>query len=345
MRVDDFDKVIYIRVDMNDIIATGHMMRCISIAEAARDININAVFIIAEGSAVSMIQSRGFEYIVLNSRWNDLEYELLDLISLIKQRNVTRLLIDSYYVTERYLKELYDVTETIYIDDINMFDYKVDRLICYADYYKDFKYDKTHYCSRLHYLGTKFVPLRKEFSSNIKKKISDKIECVLLLSGGTDNKSILSNILNVILGELECKVYVVCGRYSCDYYKMKEQYRKYEQVFILKNVNNINEYMQEADLAISAGGTTLYELCVCGVPSISYSMADNQIRGAERLGEEGIISYIGDIRYNDITTNLKYCIKRYYDRSYRERLSIKMQNKVDGKGANRIVEALVNSLD
>lgn len=38
----------------------------------------------------------------------------------------------------------------------------------------------------------------------------------------------------------------------------------------------MSELMQQCDMAVSAAGSTLYELCACGMPTITYVLADNQ---------------------------------------------------------------------
>ena len=86
---------LYIRVDMNQTIATGHVMRCLSIAEAAKDEGADVIFILADTQAEELIQSKGIRTIVLNSTWNDFEKEIPDLLDLIARENIRTLLVDS----------------------------------------------------------------------------------------------------------------------------------------------------------------------------------------------------------------------------------------------------------
>ncbi len=98
--------------------------------------------------------------------------------------------------------------------------------------------------------------------------------------------------------------------------------------------------MREADLAISAGGTTLYELCACGTPSISYSVADNQFGNVRAFDREGLISCAGDIRSGTVPEMLGKLIAAF-DRNERSARSERMRHVVDGRGADRIAEALI----
>ena len=101
---------------------------------------------------------------------------------------------------------------------------------------------------------------------------------------------------------------------------------------------------KQADIAISASGSTLFELCAVGTPTICYTLADNQIKGGERFGKDGIMLYAGDIRdggtFDTITQNLTNLSD---DFDGRERISHKMQKVVDGRGATRIVQGIFDN--
>ena len=95
--------MLYIRVDMNDRIATGHMMRCLAIADAAAAQGENTTFILADDQAVELIKQRGHSSVVLDSQWDNMVGELPALHKVIEEYSIKRLLIDSYQITEEYL--------------------------------------------------------------------------------------------------------------------------------------------------------------------------------------------------------------------------------------------------
>ena len=76
---------IYIRADMNEIIATGHIMRCLSIADAAREMGKETEFITADEKPVDILQKRGYEPVILHTDWQRMEDELEVLIPLIQE--------------------------------------------------------------------------------------------------------------------------------------------------------------------------------------------------------------------------------------------------------------------
>lgn len=324
---------------MNQTIATGHVMRCLSIAEAARDNGMDTVFILADIQAEDMIQSKGFRTIVLNSTWNDLEKELPDLLDLIAKENMEILLIDSYFVTGKYLATLNQVTSVAYIDDLNSFLYPVDTLIAYANYWKKMNYEENYPDTKL-LLGCSHVPIRKEFQNLPPKLIRENIENLLILTGGSDNLGISENILDHIPVEKYKKIDVICGRYFEQFDYLKAKYSNCQSVHLHKAVENIIDYMLDADVAISAGGTTLYELCATGTPTITYSFADNQLDNVRQFAEDGIMRYVGDIRYDKVYENMQTVVESYQEKSYRNQISTQMKKLIDGQGAARVINQL-----
>ena len=100
--------------------------------------------------------------------------------------------------------------------------------------------------------------------------------------------------------------------------------------------------MSRACMAVTAGGTTLYELCAMGVPTVSYSMADNQIPNVQKFHEMQLIDYTGDIRNTDVAGHISGLLEKYQeDMSLRQERSQRMQELVDGKGAARIADGII----
>ena len=331
---------IFIRVDMNPVIATGHMMRCLSIADAVTKLGKKVIFITADEYPCELLRQRGYEPIVLRTDWKRMEEETVKLKTLIKESGVKKLLVDSYQVTADYLQELRQVVEVIYLDDLDEFDYPVDKLICYANYFGEFSYGQKT-VDEGYYLGMNYVPLRTVFQNCLAKKISDRIEKVLLLSGGSDSCGIIKRMVEVFKDK-EVTLITVCGRFYEGFKELKEEYKEYSNLVFYQNITNLEDYMKEVDLAVSAGGTTLYELCAVGTPTISYSFADNQLYNVKQFAKDGLIDYAGDVRTDDIFANVIKLYEKYdADSNIRKERSVLMQQMVDGKGAERIAQILI----
>lgn len=341
-------KKMYIRTDMNDSIATGHVMRCLAIADVARIQGIESIFILADEQAVELLSKREYEYIVLGTKWDELNNEISKICKVIEEWNIEKLLIDTYQVTYEYLEALTKLTYTIYLDDINAFCYPVNTIICYANYWEKFDY-YTRYCSALEQkkikampqflLGCKYVPLRHEFSDLPQKAVNREIRKILILSGGTDPYNAIDQILEAIELFAYEQIDVICGQYHKNKPLLKKKYEKYSMVHINSSVNNLIDYMERADLAISAGGTTLYELSATGTPVITFYFADNQYDNVMQFEKDNIAVCLGDLRReNNINSIQEFILK--YTKDERIRRSNLQQCLVDGNGAMRIVKKI-----
>lgn len=333
--------MIFIRTDMNEKIATGHVMRCLSIADALKEQGEEVHFLLADEQAQNLIQSRGYESIVLHTVWNDMDSEIPVLLAAIDRYKITRILIDSYQVTLKYLTEIKKMVQIMYIDDLKLFCYPVDVVVCYANYWSRF-YSRQNDPSTIFLLGTKYVPLRKVFWDCERKKITKGAGRLLLLSGGSDPYDFLEQTLMLLDLRVFQHIDVICGRYYPNYEELCGKYEKNSKISIHKSIPDIEKYMKNADMAVSAGGTTLYELCACGTPTISYSFADNQLDNVKQFASDGLIDYAGDLRYENVPKKVMKLIEPYQKNlELRKQRSQEMQKLVDGKGAIRLAQKLV----
>ena len=332
--------MIGIRTDMNSTIATGHVMRCLSIAQELQNQKEDVIFFLADGQAAGLLESRGFPYVVLDSKWDDLEIELPVLKVAMKQKGISKLLVDSYYVTESYLRQLGSMAEVAYLDDLNAFDYPVHSLICYANYWEDLKYQRYYEYTRF-YMGPSYAPMRSAFKHCRKHKIKPVAERLLMLSGGTDRYDVYEQLLSRIDLSQYKRIDVICGMYDKKYEMIKHRYREHANVVVHQAVEDIEKYMQAADMAVSAGGFTLYELCACGTPAVSFSLADNQLCNVRKFHADQMIEYAGDARFDPVAEKISACLEKYRCDYKERRRSLKMQQLADGRGAERIAKALL----
>jgi spore coat polysaccharide biosynthesis predicted glycosyltransferase SpsG len=294
-----------------------------------------------------------------------MEEELDSILQLIQSEHIERLLIDSYYVTECYLKELRKYVKIAYIDDLNMFTYPVDLLINYNIYAEKLDYRSQYQTAGIDtdfLLGCSYVPLRSEFRDAYRKK-HDNVDCylksgmknskctdhkkILITSGGTDSYNVIGNILTELkkqswFDKVEC--HAILGRFHQYDSELQEQWKYDDNVFLHKNVTNMSEYMLMCDAAVTAAGTTVYELCACGLPSVIYTLADNQYNIAQELDKRGLIPWCGDIRENMNTcvdNIIDYLEKLLWNDNMLKKSSALLQNLIDGYGAERIAKKLL----
>ena len=213
--------MILIRTDANSIVATGHLMRCLSLADALKEYTReDIVFCMADKSGVNIVKAREYRVIMADGCWDDLTKEKESIIRIIKENNVSLLIVDSYYVSAEYFEYVSSYTKTVYIDDRNAEKYKCDLLVNYSVYAKDMGYYELYKESQL-LLGSQYAPLRKQF--DLPDELIDKtlerrrvIKRILVTTGASDPYHAAEKIISGILNEPKLQDYriaVVKGRY------------------------------------------------------------------------------------------------------------------------------------
>lgn len=339
---------IFFRVDGNEEIATGHIMRCLSIARACVSFGAKVCFLVSDETSQTLLQERflqetEFETQCLHSNYRFPETELPLLQKIFAKENNranTWLFIDSYFVTKHYLSEIRKLCKTAYLDDILAFDYPVDLVI---------NYDVTTEPSCYHQaswklLGASYTPLREQFVK-VPYTIRTNAENILLSTGGTDTYNVAGALLARSSELPSCHYHVLTSRLNTHYAELKQLSSQNPFIHIHENVQDMAALMSQCDLAVSAGGTTLYELCAVGVPAISFAMADNQEIAVATFAKQGIIPYAGDVRTSFtqvIDTLLLFLQQQSHSSELRKKSSQTMRAFIDGEGALRIARVLTD---
>ncbi len=328
-----------IRADGGSIVGMGHIVRCLSLAKAFANRGHQIIFISQDPTGIGIINKSGFEIQVIRSCGKN--EEISKIKSIISAKMLDCLIIDSYQVDRQYFLNLKQVVPLLgYIDDLNRFIYSIDFLINGNIAAEELGY--TGYSEReMLLLGIRYNLIREEFGDLPAAKVRPVIARVLVTTGGTDLVNLSTKIINAIrldatMNHIVLDVVVGGGNQFKD--EITNLSKKYPNVCLHHNVDKISVLMRRADLAISAGGSTLYELCACGLPTLAVIIADNQQFIVEELAKSGYIKNLGWHGQLDFRL-LREEINGF---RYEERLSaaMKMQGLVDGNGAKRVVEAV-----
>lgn len=261
---------------------------------------------------------------------------------LIRQESIQVLLIDSYFVTLDYLRRLHCLTHVAYMDDLNEFIYPCSTLVNYSIYAAQQDYS-SRYPNTECLLGPQYVPLRSEFQGLPRRRLRREVRDVLVTTGGSDPLNIAGRFAESAVQMFpNVKFHIVAGRFNQYRTQLEELAQKHPDIQIYYNVERMSELMLSCDAAISAGGSTLYELCACGVPTVMYALADNQLPGTEAFKRSGIMLYAGDVRKNKffaaaLCDKLAVLSKDY---PLREIMLERMRQTVDGNGARRLADKM-----
>lgn len=361
--VDIREKNIIIRADGNTRIGAGHLMRCLTIAEALPD-KSRAGFVCADRDSAEMVRARGFHAYVLGTDYKDMEAELPLWRKLFAEEDAWNsgermsegpepeakkriFLVDSYYVTNAYLKGLGRYGRVVLLDDMGKQAWKVSSLINYNVFATREMYQAfAGMYPTKYFLGGEYIPLRKEFCGR-DYCVKAQVEDVLITTGGGDVDNIAGKILERIW-EPDCRYHVVTGRFNPHYDELCEQAKLHGNIHIYHDVKDMAILMEQCDLAVTAGGTTVYELSAIGVPYVCFSYAENQEQLAEYVGRHGVAGFGGAYHKNPEGTLEKIArqIEEWKENpELRKSCSDGARRLVDGKGAGRIATLLQDMLE
>lgn len=330
-------KRVVFRVDGNDKIGIGHVMRCLSLADALKDEHMDVLFVLSDHTVSDYIRKRGYDSFILNSAWNNYLSGIDQLLSLLDCWGCNWIITDSYYAQEEYFVKIKGkcksaiITEEIPGDNTA----PVDLLINYNLYMNGVQHNLTSvFCC----LGSKYALLRKSFS----KTCSGNGDYILVLSGGSDPMNVVYKIVKCLIEDKRVTrdILVVSGSLNPNLYKLQELSNN---VSIMIDVTDMAVVMGNARVAISAGGSTLYELAACGVPTITYSFVDNQIKNVKAFSANEIMPYAGDFR-KDEQSVLRNIIQKYIEyengEEIREKTIVQLRHLCDGLGASRVASVI-----
>ena len=367
------DSVIYIRTDGNSKIATGHFVRCLCIAQALESLGKEICFLVSDTNSFTLLQDLAasifkeytfsFDVKILETAvYDNLELEIEELKALFNTSFKPVIFIDSYFVTKTYFSSLKEFAHVAYMDDLRAFDYNVDLVVNYdvIPPAMETEYKQAYTNAAITLLGAEYTPLRSQFQ-NQKIALRNEIKNLLITTGGSDPYDFVPTLVSYFLSlksDTEIfddskkifknfEIHVVVGKLFKDTKTLEELAKQNSSLHLHYNVSDMASLMKQCDYAVSAAGTTLYELCALGIPAISISMADNQIPMAETFADVDAVPYAGDIRVST-TLELEIILRRIFD--YLVTLQENMDNYVkqqknmhclvDGNGAIKIAKEL-----
>lgn len=340
--------VVYIRTDANENIATGHIMRCITIARQIELLGEDVIFIIMDTHSAHMLEGC-FTYIMIPLEECDNNVKEANYIcKLMEKTSITsKILLDLYKIDAEYMSRLNKVAKVITFDDLFSEKYPASMIINYNLYYSIFDYEKRYKDSNSKLLlGGEYVPLRQEFEDKlgiVRKQVTN----VMIISGGADKLHVLHSIIKIICKSELYTIYrfhVVVGGLNKDLHLIKNMAAE-KDIEVYHNISNIAEIMSKMDVVISAAGTVLYECCKMGIPTIFFCMVDNQKFDQVFFSENKIMFYAGDIREErEKVIDKIFCFldKLAKDYSLRMEMHKKMVAVIDGNGSKRIAREIID---
>ena len=322
-------------------IGTGHVMRCLALAQAWKRAGGAATFLLQEGSSgvAERIVAEGFSLETV--REQDLSR------AFVRDSGCELVVLDGYGIGSSEQAALRAAgVAVLFLDDYGHADHYSARWVLNQNpYAQPGMYAKRDGDTRL-LLGPAYALLREEFLPWIgwTRTIADRATKILVTMGGSDAGNASTRILGslVCLGRRDLEVVVAVGGGNPHQAALQ---RAIEQspvrIRMMQNVRDMPALMAWADIAIAAAGGTSYELCYMGLPSILLVAADNQRGVAESLASLGAAADAGAMQEFKPEAFVGLLCALLESSAQRKGMSQKGRELVDGMGAERVRAALV----
>lgn len=303
------------RTDASLQIGTGHVMRCLTLADALRDRGARCTFICRQhtGHLLDVIAQRGHLVVALptlgamngsfaadpaHAAWlgTDWQTDAQDTLRALDTQPVDWLVVDHYALDARWESALALLCgQVMVIDDLADRPHACQLLLdqtfgrAQNDYRPVVPTDCTLLC------GSSYALLRPEFAAlrpySLKRRAQPQLKQLLITLGGVDKDNITSNVLAALHScplPDDCKIIVIMGTTAPWRAEVQQKAENMPwSTTVRVGVNNMAQLMADSDLAIGAAGATSWERCCLGLPTIMLVLADNQLHAAMLLERAG----------------------------------------------------------
>jgi len=310
-----------IRTDASVQIGTGHLMRCLALSQAWQDAGGKVVFLMATKAPAleACLQSEGMKIVHLSVQPGSID-DAIQTSCYAHQVEADWIVVDGYHFGTNYQRIIKNQKcRLLLIDDLGNFEYYYADLILNQNIYahEELYGNREPYTQLL--LGTRYALLRREFLKwrGWKREIPEVARKVLVTMGGSDPDNVVGGS-NPHYEELQSAVQDL--RFP---------------IRLESNVTNMPELMAWADVAISGGGSTSWELAFMGVPALVTILASNQYPIAESLNAIGCAVNLG--WYEDVspTETAQALTQLLRAPGTRAEMSKHGRQLVDGDGVDR----------
>jgi UDP-2,4-diacetamido-2,4,6-trideoxy-beta-L-altropyranose hydrolase len=335
-----------IRADSNAKIGTGHIMRCFALAQRWQATGGKAIFVTTckNEELLARIQNEGFQIEYLKKSYPSSEDSKV-MLEILKRESESWIVLDGYHFDSAYQSRVKEEGYSLMVvDDTNhLHHYYADILLNQNIDAENFNYSCEP--NSLLLLGTRYVLLRREFLAwkEWKREIPRIARKVMVTLGGSDPDNVTLKVIHSLckikVSGLEVKVIAGPSHPQISSLRKASDTAPFP-IEIVHNARTMADVMAWADLALSAGGTTCWELAYMGVPFAIVILAKNQEKIAAGLDNAATAINLGwhSSLTSDALTDCLFDLIENKDK--RMELSSNGKNLVDGLGVERVQQQM-----
>lgn len=332
------------RVDAGPHIGLGHLQRCLSLATALHQLGATCIFLTnGDPTVQNRIAAHGFEPIRLDGVETGGAVDLKQTLDTVTRYPCDAVVVDSYHVDADYLGRLRAMgLFTVAIDDLARYLFPCQLVVNGGAHAHQLAYRSSSGDTRF-LLGPRYALLRPEFWDVPPRVVRDTVQNILVTLGGADPHNLMPQLLR-LLDDLpgDFTMTAIVGPFFQNRAEVEYAARNCRRsVGLVDAPDSVRDLMLEADLAISAGGQTLYELAATGTPTVAVQVAQNQAASSHALAKEGVVRVAGRVGEVELIGRIKdeVCVLMA-SRDARVAMCKAAQRLVDRQGAVTVAELM-----
>jgi len=345
MQRENIQHLLVIRADADGVIGSGHVMRCLALAQEWRRQGGEVVFWgrIGTESLRERIMAEGCRLRTLQASYPD-PMDLVEVSDWLHEKKTQPgwLVLDGYHFDAVYHDAIRATGwSLLVIDDCaHLPEYQADILLNPNAYAEELPYKTKP--DTLQLLGPRYAPLRREFFEVDKqcREVVGNGRRILVTMGGADPDNVSGRVVDAIWamnrGDLEVKI--VIGSLNPNHADLTARLAgKPFAAELQAPVTAMVPLMQWADLAVSAAGSTCLELAALGVPMVVTVLANNQELMAASLATHKVARNLGWFHDWQPTQAAAILQELLNDQEQCRQMGEKGRSLVDGKGCGRVI--------
>ncbi|MBI3126009.1 MAG: UDP-2,4-diacetamido-2,4,6-trideoxy-beta-L-altropyranose hydrolase [Candidatus Tectomicrobia bacterium] len=339
---------VLIRADAGPGVGLGHLQRCLSLAEALRRGGAECAFVLNErAGAAGRVEAAGFEAPEAAGApsWSGADMERT--IGLAAQRGCTAAVVDGYGAGPDFLRGLREGGLYVAaVDDLCRELFPCQLAVNGGVHAKELR-PQSSTGDTAFLFGPEYALIRPELWNVPARAVRAEVSSILLTLGGTDD----FNLMPVLLRALDAlpgvfAVTAILGTYFTDGEAILRAAAECgKKVRLVESPTSVRDLMLGADLAVSAGGQTLYELAVAGTPAVAIQLAENQAGQLRGFAGAGFARLAGVAGRDDVVAGVReQVLPLLADAAAREAMAAAGRALIDGRGAIRVAERILGEV-
>jgi UDP-2,4-diacetamido-2,4,6-trideoxy-beta-L-altropyranose hydrolase len=318
-------------------VGLGHIARCTSFYDELERSGFDVEFVVQGDDTIkSVLAHRTYSLMAWHGRMNE-------FVSLYKE--CTAVILDSLTISQNDVSILCESDlKLLAIDDYLRSCYQNSIILDWTVNVENTNKHAHNSSNNSLLLGAEYAVVREAFLNNVISQCAD-FKCILITMGGSDIHNLSVPLIKSISQAYpDSFLNIISGPFSLNKDEVMRLQSDKIDVHSSLNAEQMSDLMKQSDLAISAGGQTLYELASLAIPTIAIQVIDNQNEDIEGWLNKGLLYKVYPWDESDLCMKICKSIEELQPIAIRQTIRDKVVGEVSEGSCREIIKILISSL-